>query len=60
MFGIFNPLYSFFQPGFTALHIAAHYGKTNVGSFLIQRGADVNFQAKVRLIINPNFLHVFF
>ncbi|CUT99311.1 Ankyrin [Echinococcus multilocularis] len=34
------------QPGFTALHIAAHYGSTNVGALLIQRGADVNFQAK--------------
>ncbi|XP_056019552.1 ankyrin-2-like isoform X15 [Ostrea edulis] len=32
--------------GFTPLHIAAHYGNTNVGSLLIQRGADVNFKAK--------------
>ncbi|XP_052685796.1 uncharacterized protein LOC128165370 isoform X39 [Crassostrea angulata] len=34
------------KSGFTPLHIAAHYGNTNVGSLLIQRGADVNFKAK--------------
>lgn len=36
-----------FQSGFTPLHIAAHYGNTNVCNLLIQRGADVNFKAKV-------------
>lgn len=35
------------QSGFTPLHIAAHYGNTNVGSLLISRGADVNYKAKV-------------
>ena len=36
-----------FQSGFTPLHIAAHYGNTNVSNLLIQRGANVNFKAKV-------------
>ncbi|CAH8614825.1 unnamed protein product [Heterobilharzia americana] len=34
------------QPGFTPLHIAAHYGNVTVARLLIERGADVNFQAK--------------
>nr|CAH8871652.1 unnamed protein product [Trichobilharzia regenti] len=34
------------QPGFTPLHIAAHYGNVTVARLLIDRGADVNFQAK--------------
>ncbi|CAH8657817.1 unnamed protein product [Schistosoma haematobium] len=34
------------QPGFTPLHIAAHYGNVTVARVLIERGADVNFQAK--------------
>ncbi|KAL8614687.1 hypothetical protein ACOMHN_046574 [Nucella lapillus] len=34
------------KSGFTPLHIASHYGNTNVSSLLIQRGADVNFKAK--------------
>lgn len=38
----------FFQSGFTPLHIAAHYGNVNVGTLLIQRGADVNYKAKVK------------
>lgn len=37
------------QSGFTPLHIAAHYGNTNVATLLIQRNADVNFRAKVSL-----------
>ena len=36
-----------FQSGFTPLHIASHYGNTNVSNLLIQRGADVNYKAKV-------------
>ncbi|XP_060605993.1 ankyrin-2-like isoform X12 [Ruditapes philippinarum] len=34
------------KSGFTPLHIASHYGNVNVGTLLIQRGADVNFRAK--------------
>jgi hypothetical protein len=41
-----------FQSGFTPLHIASHYGNVNVGTLLIQRGADVNFRAKVILAFN--------
>ena len=36
------------QSGFTPLHIAAHYGNTSVGRLLIEKGADVNFKARVR------------
>ena len=35
------------QSGFTPLHIAAHYGNTSVGRLLIEKGADVNFKARV-------------
>lgn len=35
------------QSGFTPLHIASHYGNTNVGRLLIEKGADVNFKARV-------------
>ncbi|CAK8691077.1 unnamed protein product [Clavelina lepadiformis] len=34
------------ESGFTALHIAAHYGNVNVGTLLLNRGAIVDFQAK--------------
>ncbi|XP_076460031.1 uncharacterized protein LOC143293050 isoform X35 [Babylonia areolata] len=34
------------KSGFTPLHIASHYGNTNVSNLLIQRGADVNYKAK--------------
>ena len=37
------------QSGFTPLHIAAHYGNVNVATLLMERGADVNFPAKVRV-----------
>jgi len=30
------------QSGFSALHIAAHYGNVSVATLLIQHGADVN------------------
>ena len=36
------------QSGFTPLHIASHYGNTNVGKLLIEKGADVNYKARVR------------
>ncbi|KAI0978246.1 hypothetical protein GJ496_009927 [Pomphorhynchus laevis] len=32
--------------GFTALHIAAHYGNVEVAELLIYRNADVNFPAR--------------
>lgn len=35
------------KSGFTPLHIAAHYGNENIASLLVQKGADVNFLAKV-------------
>ena len=35
------------KSGFTPLHIAAHYGNESIAALLIQRGADVNFVAKV-------------
>jgi ankyrin repeat protein len=37
------------KSGFTPLHIAAHYGNEGIASLLHQRGADVNFSAKVCL-----------
>ena len=39
------------QSGFTPLHIAAHYGNTSVGRLLIEKGADVNFKARVSVIL---------
>ena len=36
------------KSGFTPLHIAAHYGNENIAVTLLQRGADVNYSAKVR------------
>ena len=35
------------KSGFTPLHIAAHYGNENIAVTLLQRGADVNYSAKV-------------
>ena len=37
----------FKQSGFTALHIAAHYGNVNVATLLLNRGAVVDYEAKV-------------
>lgn len=51
---IFPPLQNDHNPdvtsksGFTPLHIAAHYGNDRIASLLYDRGADVNFAAKVR------------
>jgi ankyrin len=36
------------KSGFTPLHIASHYGNENIAAVLLQRGADVNYSAKVR------------
>lgn len=36
-----------FQSGFTPLHIAAHYGNANVATLLLNRGAAVDFTARV-------------
>lgn len=36
------------QSGFTPLHIAAHYGNINVATLLLNRGAAVDFKARVR------------
>lgn len=36
-----------FQSGFTPLHIAAHYGNINVATLLLNRGAAVDFTARV-------------
>lgn len=35
------------QSGFTPLHIAAHYGNVNVSTLLLNRGAAVDFTARV-------------
>ncbi len=40
------------KSGFTPLHIAAHYGNENIANLLVQKGADVNFLAKVRVRVN--------
>jgi ankyrin repeat protein len=37
------------KSGFTPLHIASHYGNENIAAVLLQRGADVNYSAKVSL-----------
>ena len=42
------------KSGFTPLHIAAHYGNENIAVVLLQRGADVNYSAKV---INTSYLY---
>lgn len=35
------------KSGFTPLHIAAHYDNDRIASLLYDRGADINFAAKV-------------
>jgi len=47
------------QSGFTPLHIAAHYGNTNVAQLLIDKGADVNYKARVSVIISTSTARVF-
>uniref|UniRef100_A0A8C5GHP3 Ankyrin-3-like n=1 Tax=Gouania willdenowi TaxID=441366 RepID=A0A8C5GHP3_GOUWI len=37
------------ESGFTPLHIAAHYGNINVATLLLNRGAAVDFMARVSL-----------
>lgn len=39
------------KSGFTPLHIAAHYGNDRIASLLYDRGADVNFAAKVSIYL---------
>ena len=39
------------KSGFTPLHIASHYGNENIAAVLLQRGADVNYSAKVKPIL---------
>lgn len=34
------------KSGFTPLHIAAHYGNENVAQLLLEKGANVNYQAR--------------
>lgn len=42
------------KSGFTPLHIAAHYGNENIAVLLLDKGADVNFPAKVCFSLNHN------
>lgn len=35
------------KSGFTPLHIAAHYGNEAIANLLLNKGADVNYSAKV-------------
>lgn len=37
------------KSGFTPLHIAAHYGNESIANLLLNRGADVNYSAKVKV-----------
>jgi len=39
------------QSGFTPLHIAAHYGNINVATLLLNRGAAVDFKARVGTLL---------
>lgn len=39
------------QSGFTPLHIAAHYGNINVATLLLNRGAAVDFKARVGALL---------
>lgn len=51
-FRCLNVLLSFIiQSGFTPLHISAHYGNVNVATLLLNRGAAVDFTARVRKVI---------
>ena len=47
------------QSGFTPLHIAAHYGNTNVAQLLIDKGADVNYKARVSVTISASTARAF-
>lgn len=42
------------KSGFTPLHIAAHYGNDRIASLLYDKGADVNFAAKVHASTGPS------
>jgi hypothetical protein len=43
--------YTYFQSGVTALHYAAHYGNNELVFMLLQRGADINAETKVKCVI---------
>lgn len=45
----------FLQSGFTPLHIAAHYGNINVATLLLNRGAAVDFTARVSFVSCASF-----
>lgn len=44
------------QSGFTPLHIAAHYGNVNVSTLLLNRGAAVDFTARVETFCPSSYL----
>lgn len=43
--------YDFIQSGFTPLHLAAHYGSFDTAKLLIENEAEINYQAKVSLLL---------
>ena len=47
----------FLKNGLTPLHIAAHYGHVDIAELLLNRGADSDARARVRLI-NKNVVRV--
>lgn len=47
------------QSGFTPLHIAAHYGNVNVSTLLLNRGAAVDFTARVDTSCDAAYLNFY-
>lgn len=39
------------KAGYTPLHTASHFGQMNMVRFLLERGANVDAQTRVRLLV---------